>query len=521
MGADENTMRWLSRVISCENAFRSGARLLSNVAAVAVTLLAGSLRVLAQAKPVFATGPALPKLPVARSPLTLQAINDPHTGKAAFFYRGREVPPVIHASPGDVVQINYLNRMSSHSRETCVDGPCRNMTNLHFHGLHVSPDAPQDDVISMMAMPGESLHYRVDIPFDQPPGLYWYHTHPHGESYQQSLDGMSGAIVIDGMDRYVPEVRSMRERILVLRDVEIKSHDPVSVAEENRVQLSPRRCSTVSEAPERIFTVNGTLRPSIAIAPGERQFWRIVNASPDLYADLEVDSEKMTVVALDGMPLAFHDPARRSEVLPHVLLPPAGRVEAIVTGPAPGVHASLRTACIDTGKAGDPNPAMALADLNTSAQPKATVIRHVSSNKPAIYRTLPPSQLAMYERRVPDFIVKFTEDAHGFYINNRKYSPTEGPMTQVTTGGYQHWRVINATDELHPFHIHQVHFLAYATNGKAEDHSNWLDTVNVPARGSVDLIMDFTDPIIRGMSLFHCHLLKHEDKGMMAKILFK
>jgi FtsP/CotA-like multicopper oxidase with cupredoxin domain len=77
-----------------------------------------------------------------------------------------------------------------------------NMTNLHFHGLHVSPNTPGDDVLTMMAMPGQSLHYTVDIPADQRPGLYWYHTRPHGESYQQDLDGMSGAIVIDGMDRY-------------------------------------------------------------------------------------------------------------------------------------------------------------------------------------------------------------------------------------------------------------------------------------------------------------------------------
>ena len=79
---------------------------------------------------------------------------------------------------------------------------------------------------------------------------------------------------------------------------------------------------------------------------------------------------------------------------------------------------------------------------------------------------------------------------------------------------------MNDTSELHLFHIHQVHFLAYKTNGKAEAQPEWLDTVNVPAKGSVDLIMDFTDPIIRGTSLFHCHLLKHEDQGMMAKILF-
>jgi FtsP/CotA-like multicopper oxidase with cupredoxin domain len=94
-------------------------------------------------------------------------------------------------------------------------------------------------------------------------------------------------------------------------------------------------------------------------------------------------------------------------------------------------------------------------------------------------------------------------------------------MITVSVGGYQHWYISNDTHELHPFHIHQVHFLAYATNGKPETASEWLDTVNVPVGGSVDLIMDFTDPIIRGMSLFHCHLLKHEDKGMMAKILFR
>jgi FtsP/CotA-like multicopper oxidase with cupredoxin domain len=85
----------------------------------------------------------------------------------------------------------------------------------------------------------------------------------------------------------------------------------------------------------------------------------------------------------------------------------------------------------------------------------------------------------------------------------------------------QHWQVVNPTQELHPFHIHQVHFLVYAVNGVPLQTPEWLDTVNVPYNGTVDLVMDFTDPIIRGMSVFHCHLLSHEDKGMMAKILFE
>ena len=94
-------------------------------------------------------------------------------------------------------------------------------------------------------------------------------------------------------------------------------------------------------------------------------------------------------------------------------------------------------------------------------------------------------------------------------------------MLRVRVGTMQHWRIVNATRELHPFHIHQVHFLVYAENG-VQLESPWLDTVNVPyGNGTVALIMDFTDPIIRGMSVFHCHLLSHEDKGMMAKILFE
>ena len=90
---------------------------------------------------------------------------------------------------------------------------------------------------------------------------------------------------------------------------------------------------------------------------------------------------------------------------------------------------------------------------------------------------------------------------------------------RLTFGGV---RDLHTTDaELHPFQIHQVHFLGYAENGASLSHPAWLDTVNVSYRSSVDVILDFSDPVIKGMSVFHCHLLNHEDKGMMAKILFK
>jgi FtsP/CotA-like multicopper oxidase with cupredoxin domain len=374
----------------------------------------------------------------------------------------------------------------------------------------------------MIAMPGESLHYTVDIPADQPPGLYWYHTHPHGESYQQDLDGMSGAIVIDGMDRYFPEIKNMKEKILILRDAELEKGDPSSRLLRSAVQLAPYDCGTATGEATRVFSVNGVVRPKIAIASGEKQFWRIVNASPDLYADLAVDSESMTIVAFDGMPLTYHDPNRRPEELRHVLLAPAGRAEFIVKGPKPSRTTSLRSLCVNTGPDGDPNPDMVLADLDTSARESAP--NHSVQAEPyekAVYKPRPNSMRDQLEKSVPGFTVKFSEDKKGFYINDQKFAPDGEPMTRVKIGTYSHWRITNATNEIHPFHIHQVHFLVYARAGVHLRRPEWMDTVNLAPNESVDLIMDFTDPIIRGLSVFHCHLLKHEDKGMMAKIVFE
>ena len=469
--------------------------------------------------PASGQGRILPELPQASTPVTLVAASDPVTGKSGFRFQGRNTPPVIRVRPGSILNVEYKNELAAQSREECLGHPCMNMTNLHFHGLHVSPNAPQDDVLEMIALPGEKLHYSVHVPPQQPPGLYWYHTHSHGESYVQDFDGMSGAIVVEGIDRYVPEVLKMRERILVLRDFVL----PTDAAERKRVMesvaMQTTQCGTAPEAPERAFTVNARLRPQIDISPGEHQFWRIVNASPDRYADLELDSEQFDVVALDGMPFAYHDPSIRKRSMSHVLVPPAGRVEAIVTGPPADSHAALRSRCFDTGPDGDSNPAMVLADI-VSALPSSLQTRPALGGAP-VYATFSPTVLKRVETAEPQFVVIFTEDKQGFYINGQKFEMNAGPMLTVDTGSLQHWRVMNPTKEVHPFHIHQVHFLAYAVGEDPVKDPVWVDTVNVPYGSSVDLVMDFTDPIIRGMSLFHCHLLSHEDKGMMAKILFR
>ena len=478
---------------------------------------------LACRSPLFAPQNSILDPPEVRGPFTLTAFYDSEAGHNAFWYGAKMVAPTIRVLPGDVITLNYVNKLPAHSREQCAAGPCTNRSNLHFHGLPVSPERPQDDVLTMLSLPGQSLNYRVQVPSYAPPGLYWYHTHPHGESARQDLDGMSGAIVVEGIDRYYPQLREMTERVLILRDREIdKVNDQTRKQIERRLDIPDAPCGTApGQAVERVFTLNGEIRPQIAINPGERQFWRIVNASPDRYADVQLEGQQLEVVALDGMPLSYHDRERHTRKADHILMAPAGRVEAIVTGPPAGTHSRFSTRCFDTGPDGDNNPAMVIADVVDGAHadsPPHTV--PVTSGSP-VYKEIPAAQLHRLEASDPDFTVIFSEDKKGFYINGNKFSMDSAPMLRVRVGSLQHWRVVNATREVHPFHIHQVHFRAYAVNGVRSDTPDWLDTVNVPYSGRVDLIMDFTDPLIRGMSVFHCHLLSHEDKGMMAKISFE
>src|SRR5712672_860115 len=200
--------------------------------------------------------------------LTLQA-GITKSGKNSFYFDGQPNAPTLRLSPGDQLKINYINDLPAKPQESCAITPCMDMTNLHFHGLTVSPDAPQDDVLDMTAMPGQSLRYTLQIPQDHPPGLYWYHTHPHGESYRQALDGMSGALVIEGIESYFPPLAGLPERVLVVRGRSI-ANNPQSPDLKHRVELSSDVCGAEPETPEEVMTVNGAVRPEIEISPGER-----------------------------------------------------------------------------------------------------------------------------------------------------------------------------------------------------------------------------------------------------------
>jgi suppressor of ftsI len=267
-------------------------------------------------------------------------------------------------------------------------------------------------------------------------------------------------------------------------------------------------------------TLNGVYQPYITIAPGEKQFWRVINATGHKTLKLAIDGEKLRVVAIDGFALDTY-PGTAPFTEPYAIVPPAARVEFVATGPH-SASAKFRTLCYDTGPVGDRDPELVLARLK--APRHSRVVLGAQSDALPTGEPLPSNA---YTTALPPPSVKrtvtFSEGGKRFLINGKAFSMQDPPMFVVHVGTVEEWHIVNVTGEVHDFHIHQLHFLVKEIDGVKLAHPYWADSQIIPHRsngkpGTLLLLMDFRDPIIKGTFLFHCHILDHEDRGMMAKI---
>jgi suppressor of ftsI len=430
--------------------------------------------------------------------------------------------PTIRVNPGDTIVIALKNVLPQH-------GGDKDAINLHFHGLGTSPNPPADDVLGMLAQPGEELHYVVHVPKNQPPGLYWYHPHVHGQTnYHVGEAGMSGAIVVNGLEHHLPGLAKMKERIIIVRDTGIGKEGASQDDADGMPGMEPVRPQVINSdpcGPEIGLTpgLNGVHQPQITIAPGEKQFFRLINATGHKTLKLAVDGGKLEVVAIDGFALDTYrgNPPTRTESA--AIVPPAARLEFVVTGPRTR-SAKFRSLCYDTGPGGDRDPDIVLASFRS---PRDRGNRQTDAQGPL--RAAAPLPQNVYSTSLPPVsakrVVVFSERAKHFLINDKAFTMDDPPMFVVHTGTVEEWRILNVTSEVHDFHIHQIHFLIKEINGAKLIHPYWADSALIPHRkgnrqhpGSLLLLMDFRDPIIKGMFLFHCHILDHEDHGMMAKI---
>lgn len=436
--------------------------------------------------------------------------------------------PTLRLNQGDTLELKVVDRIGGDDVGMKMDAPAGKIcgdtgamtlqsTNVHFHGLNVSPNCHQDDVLTTLIQPGTpGFGYKIPIPADEPPGLYWYHPHIHGFVEFQVNGGAAGALVVEGMNKVRPEVAGLTERVFTIRQQYLVPWIP------GPYQLSIN------------FQVSAFPRPHpvIQMQPGEKQFWRVANATLQDFMPLQFQvngvAQQMELIAFDGYPLA------KPRLETTILVPPAGRAEFIVQAPAQGAIANFATLNYSTGPTGNadlPQTIAAIQLTNNATQapaPKATnSALHLQDLKFAdVAKQVPTAQRKLF----------FSEEFGGtngpiqFMITvdgqkQRIFEPNEKPAITTKVGAVEDWTIENRALETHAFHMHQIHFLVMEVDGKPVTN-DYRDTIEIPfwegpghPYHSVKVRMDFRDPTIAGTFVFHCHILLHEDLGMMHKIL--
>jgi|SRR5579871_1807160 len=483
-----------------------------------------------------------------------------------------KVAPNLRLRPGDLLILNLRNNLTDpggatahhHDDHAKKSGdPCTSglmtaaSTNLHFHGLTIPAVCHQDEVLNTSIQPGEKpFQYRFRIPAHEPPGLYWYHPHIHGFSKAQVLGGASGALIVEGIERAAKEVAGLPERVLIIRDQDLLN--PNAPPSKSEPVLPPMLIDRDGDAanngtgfgkPAKDLSINYVPVPYpnytpavIEMKPEERQLWRVLNASAITYLNLEVvfnrAPQPLGLVAMDGVPLNHSGkPVDSVNWQTHLAVPPGARVEFIVKGPPTGVTALLVTKSVDTGPGGENDPNRAIARIAVSPdapEPRSTL---AGSSGPLPKPDLPwlgdvapvrTRKLYFSEKPVdPDKPNSPTE----FFITVDGQTPvafdpkSDLPNIVARQGTVEDWIIENRSNELHAFHIHQLHFVLIDYAGQRVNEPFLRDTVNVPYYNgraleypSVRLRMDFRDPNTIGTFLYHCHLLEHEDGGMMGLI---
>ncbi|MGA2369209.1 MAG: multicopper oxidase family protein [Candidatus Korobacteraceae bacterium] len=460
----------------------------------------------------------------------------------SYIYQGQQIEaPTLRLNPGDQLNLNLTNsiqapydkydkfpkkmQMSMQVPEPATKQPdpdCNggtilpSTTNMHFHGMNIPPICHQDDVIYTLIQSGDPpFPYSFQVPPNDNPGMYWYHVHPHGQATTQLNGGASGALFIEGT---INGTQGLPERVLVIRQQFKNPNSWLPGPNQLTINFQP---ALFPDAPS----------PFINMQYGQQEFWRVLNATSQSFLSLQVvygtTPQQVQVVALDGVPLS--PPLVQNQIV----IPPAGRAEFIVPGLPSNQEGIFLTNGYATGAVGNPNPPQQLMKMFGTDSAKVEPSPARPATKPPVDR--PRFSGLLTQQPVTTRNLYFSEQTVGsngptqYFITvagakPRVFHMDDPPAITTTIGAIEDWTIENHAGEAHDFHIHQVHFLLMAINGVPVQNPELYDSYPIPAWSgagpfpSITVRMDFSDPNIAGTFVYHCHILDHEDGGMMAKI---
>ncbi|WP_217549841.1 multicopper oxidase family protein [Streptomyces sp. GbtcB6] len=406
---------------------------------------------------------------------------------SAWAFNGTCPGPTLRMRPGDVLRARLINH---------IDQP----TNLHTHGLHVSPHGNGDNPF-VTVEPGNSFDYAIAVPADHPAGTFWYHPHHHGTVADQIFAGLAGALLVDGGPDPVLPVSD--DLVLLVTDTTLDGAGRVA---------SPSMMARMMGREGDLVLANGQHQPVIAAAPGAVQRWRVINGCVSRVLALRLEGHRLTQVALDGVFLPA--PADRDQVV----LAPGNRADLLVRATRTGRYA-LVSEPYNRGSLGMMGGMMHGGPFAAGPVTLATLVASGTATAPAVLPArLPAPSIpsdSVSTRRQITFAMGMGGIGMGgmaFTIDGRTFDPGRDDQT-VALNTTEEWTVVNTSPMDHAFHLHAwpFHVLTGAPAAGVRQ-----DVVLVPARASVRLRIPFTD--YPGRSVYHCHVLDHEDLGMMATV---
>jgi len=397
---------------------------------------------------------------------------------AAYAYNGEVPGPTLDVWEGDHVVVHFRNELPE-------------PTTVHWHGVHL-PFASDGSPFHPVP-PGGSFDYEFTVPMGTA-GTYWYHPHPDGNAGPQVAKGLYGAIVVRSRD---DPLASLPEKLLILSDNRLRADGSVDLPDPQ----SPAGQVDFENGREgNLLFINGQLMPTIPIRSGEVQRWRVVNASAARVYRLAIPGQSFVQVGSDGG--LFEKPVEENEIL----LANSERVELLVRGTgAPGSRALLQSLGYDRylpqTKPPDWKRALDLLQLQYRRDPPVT-----PPPIPDRLRPVPPvDTTAVAVRRT----VVFSQGL----INGRTMDMNRVDFS-ARLGTTEIWDVENVVGMDHPFHLHGFRFQVLDVDGEPVPYRSWKDTVNVPKHSAVRIVVHYED--FAGKWMFHCHILDHEDRGMMG-----